>query len=430
MKTNRLFVSTLRSILFAVLAAALIAPVVGAQELELPYGVTDRVAPESDAAGAKFGGFTAYPKLDVSAGYDSNILAQQDSQAKDDGRFKVEPSLAYESDWSKNKLSLGGFVGGDLYAEYTSQDSLNWGVGGAGQLDVLESSNVEGSVGYQRLTEIRGGIDSPNAADVPEPILYDLLQAGLVGNYRLDQLNLAAGAQFDQFKYEPAADLNADQTYRNRDIWQATAQAGFEFSPGYSGFVKGVYNNRKFANLSKVTPGASQDSKGYNVAVGVSSEITNLISGEAYVGYLDQNYDSPSFKDVSGVSFGANLKWEATKLTSVMVTASREVADSTTPGTGGILYSVAGFGVSHELTPKVALNADFAYYNGNYEGSPNGRKDDGYRASARIDYKLSRMIHLDLAYNFDDRDSKISTGANPSQSYTRNQVTLGVLLQY
>ena len=427
MKTNRLFVSTLpastlRSILFAVLAAALIAPVVGAQELELPYGVTDRVAPESDAAGAKFGGFTAYPKLDVSAGYDSNILAQQDSLAKDDGRFKVVPSLAYESDWSKNKLSLGGFVGGDLYAEYTSQDSLNWGVGGAGQLDVLESSNVEGSVGYQRLTEVRGGITS---ATVPDPVLYNLLQAGLVGNHRIDQLNLAVSAQFDQYDYDTAS-----QKYRNRNIWQATAQAGFEFSPGYSGFVRGVFNNRDFENPSITVGNPSQDSDGYNVAVGVSSEITNLISGEAYVGYLDQNYDSPSFKDVSGVSFGANLKWEATKLTSVMVTASREVADSTTPGTGGILYSVAGFGVSHELTPKVALNADFAYYNGNYEGSPNGRKDDGYRASARIDYKLSRMIHLDLAYNFDDRDSKISTGANPSQSYTRNQVTLGVLLQY
>ena len=418
---NALLVSTLRSILFAVLAAALIAPVVGAQELELPYGVTDRVAPESDAAGAKFGGFTAYPKLDVSAGYDSNILAQQDSQAKDDGRFKVEPSLAYESDWSKNKLSLGGFVGGDLYAEYTSQDSLNWGVGGAGQLDVLESSNVEGSVGYQRLTETRGGV---NSTLVPDPVLYNLLQAGLVGNYRIDQLNLAVGGQFDQNDYDAAS-----QKYRNRDIWQGTAQAGFEFSPGYSGFVRGVYNNRKFENLSNPQPAGlpnagnrvSQNSDGYNVAVGISSEITNLISGEAYVGYLDQNYEN--FKDVSGVSFGASLKWEATKLTNVTVTASREVADSTTTGAGGILYSIGGFGVSHELTPAISLTGDFAYYDANYEGLP--RDDSGYRASAGIAYKLSRMIHLDLAYNFDDRNSNVA-----GQSYTRNQVNLGVLLQY
>ena len=414
MKTNRHFVGTLRSILFAVVAAALIAPAAGAQELELPYGVTDRVAPESDAAGSKFGGFTAYPKLNVSAGYDDNILAQEGSLAKDDGRFKVEPSLAYESDWSRNKLSIGGFVGGDLYADYTSQDSLNWGVGGAGQLDVLESSNVQGSVGYQQLTEVRGGIIS---TVTPAPVLYDLLQAGLVGNHRLDQLNLAVSAQFDQYDYDEAS-----QKYRNRDIWQATAQAGFEFSPGYSGFVRGVFNNRDFENLQTLG-GPSQDSDGYNVAVGVSSEITNLISGEAYVGYLDQSYDSPAFKDVSGVSFGANLKWEATKLTSVTVTASREVADSTTPGAGGILYSIGGFGVSHELTPAISLKGDFEYYDANYEGI--ARDDSGYRASAGVDYTLSRMDHLDLTYNFDDRDSNVA-----GQSYTRNQVTLGVLLQY
>ncbi|MDG2333398.1 MAG: outer membrane beta-barrel protein [Myxococcota bacterium] len=415
MKTNRHFVGTLRSILFAVVAAALIAPAAGAQELELPYGVTDRVAPESDAAGAKFGGFTAYPKLNVSAGYDDNILAQEGSLAKDDGRFKVEPSLAYESDWSRNKLSIGGFVGGDLYADYTSQDSLNWGVGGAGQLDVLESSNVQGSVGYQQLTEARGGIISTTT---PDPVLYDLLQAGLVGNHRLDQLNLAVSAQFDQYDYD-----DDSQKYRNRDIWQATAQAGFEFSPGYSGFVRGTFNNRDFENPSITSGNPSQDSDGYNVAVGVSSEITNLISGEAYVGYLDQSYDSAAFKDVSGVSFGANLKWEATKLTSVTVTASREVADSTIPGAGGVLYSIGGFGVSHELTPAISLKGDFAYYDANYEGLP--RDDTGYRASAGIDYTLSRMVHLDLTYNFDDRDSNVA-----GQSYTRNQVTLGVLLQY
>ncbi len=167
----------------------------------------------------------------------------------------------------------------------------------------------------------------------------------------------------------------------------------------------------------------SQDSDGYNVAVGVASKITNLVSGEAYIGYLDQDYDSAVFKDVSGVSFGVDLKWEATKLTTVTVTASREVADSTTPGAGGILYSIGGFGVSHALTPDVSLKGDFEYYDANYEGI--ARDDDGYRASAGVDYTLSRTVHLDLVYNFDDRDSNVA-----GQSYTRNQVTLGVLLQY
>ena len=145
-----------------------------------------------------------------------------------------------------------------------------------------------------------------------------------------------------------------------------------------------------------------------------------MISGEAYIGYLDQDYDQ--FADVSGVSFGVDLEWEATKLTTVRLTASRDVADSTEPGVGGILYSVGGFGIDHELMPEVVLKGDFSYYNADYEGST--RDDDGYRASVGADYRLSRIVHMDLLYSFDDRDSSLA-----GQDYTRHQVTFGVRLQ-
>ena len=124
------------------------------------------------------------------------------------------------------------------------------------------------------------------------------------------------------------------------------------------------------------------------------------------------------------------------------MTASRDVADSTTPGAGGILYSVYGFGVDHELMPEVLLKGDFSYYNADYEGiNAQGisRDDDGYRASVGADYRLSRIVHLELLYSFDDRDSNIvpvaaSPGPPPtsaiySQDYTRHQVTFGVRLQ-
>jgi len=384
-----------------------------AQDLKLPYGVTDRVAPESDALGTKFGGFTAYPALGISAAYDDNILAQENN-AEDDARFIIDPSLAYESNWSRNKLSLGAFVSQALYADYTAQDRTNWGVGGSGQLDVRESTNITALLGYQALTEQRGGIDSPDpneAVNVP-PINYDQLQAALAINHRVDQLSLSAGGQFQQLEYEDS------QTYRDRDVWQGTAQAGFEFSPGYSAFARGVYNDRSFANLS--LNGLTQDSQGYNVAVGISSELTNLISGEAYIGYLDQDYEQ--FEDVDGVSFGVDLEWEATRMTTVRLTGSRQVVDATMPGVGGIFYAIGGIGVDHELTPEILLNADFSYYNGDYVGST--REDQGYRASAGVDYRLNRTVHLSLLYNFDDRDSNAA-----GQSFTRNQVTFGVRLQ-
>ena len=399
--------------LAALLAAPLLAvSAASAQEMNLPSGVTERVAPEDDALGMKLGGFTAYPKLGVSGGYDSNVYAQPDALAKSDGVFVIDPSLAFDSNWSRNKLSLGGFFSQSLQTTYTQEDNAEWGVGGSGQLDVLEASNIKSSLGYQRLTEPRGGIN-PNLA-IPDPIQYDLLQWGLVGNHRLNQLTLSAAVDFDMFDYD-----STNQEYRNRDLWVFTGQGGYTFSPGYSGFVRGEFNNRNFENTRN---GNDQDSQGYNVAVGIASEITNLISGEAYIGYLDQDYESAAYTNVSGVSFGVDLAWEATKLTTVSLTASRDVADSVIPGAGGILYSIYGFGVNHELMPEVLLKGDFSYYNANYEGST--RDDDGYRASVGADYRLSRMVHLDLLYSFDDRDSNVV-----GQDYSRHQVTFGVRLQ-
>lgn len=413
MNTIRIILNASCSAIFIMMAGMLVAPTIGAQDLNLPYGVTDRVAPETDAAGIRLGGFTAYPKLGMSTGYDDNILAQKNNE-RDDVRFNIDPSLAYESNWSQHQLSLGGFVSSALYTDHTSQDNLNWGVGGSGQLDVLRSSNIQASLGYEHLTEDRGGI---SAATIDDPVDYHRLQAGAVGNHRFNQLTLSVGGQFEQLEYD-----NQGQQYRDREVWTATVQGGYEFSPGYSGFVRGVFNGRNFDNLS-ITPGnPSQDSTGYRVALGVASELTRLISGEVYVGYLDQDYSNSAFSDVSGVSFGADLNWEVTQMTAIRVSASRDVVDSTTAGTGGILYSTAGIGIDHQLTPDVSLKGDFSYYDGDFEGT--SRNDDGLRASSQIEYRLSRMVHLDLRYELDDRDSNAA-----GRSYTRHQVIFGVHLQ-
>ncbi len=421
MKIGSLYSTSVELAGFFLLIVLLAAPMAGAQEMDLPAGVPDRVAPESDALGIGLGGFTAYPKLGISTAYDSNIFAI-DSQVESDARFVIDPSFAVESNWSSNELSLGGFLSSSNFADNTREDKLEWGVGTSGQLDVLEGSNVKGMLGYQGLTEDRGGID---AVDTSDPVDYGHLQAGLVVNHRINQLTLSVGADFQRFDYD-----RSSQKFRDRDLWTVTGQGGYTFSPGYSGFFRGEFNDRNFQNLTNPLPlpaapntRVSQDSQGYELVVGVASEITNLISGEASIGYFDQNYDSSALKDVSGVSYSVALEWEVTKMTSLRLTASQNVVDSTSAGSGGILYSNVGFGVDHELTPEAHLKFDFGFYNGNYKGVD--RDDDGYRISLGADYRLSRFVHLDLLYSFEDRDSNVA-----GQDFTRHQVTFGVRLQY
>jgi len=244
-KIDSLFSTSVELAGFLLLIVLLAAPMAGAQEMDLPAGVPDRVAPESDSLGTRLGGFTAYPKLGLSTAYDSNIFAI-DSQVESDARFVIDPSFAVESNWSSNELSLGGFLSSSIFADNTTEDKLDWGFGTSGQLDVLEGSNVKGMLGYQRLTEDRGGID---AVAVPDPVDYGHLQAGLVGNHRINQLTLSGGADFQRFDYDPSS-----QKFRDRDLWTATGQGGYTFSPGYSGFFRGEFSDRNFQNRANPLP--------------------------------------------------------------------------------------------------------------------------------------------------------------------------------
>ncbi|MDG2333712.1 MAG: outer membrane beta-barrel protein [Myxococcota bacterium] len=404
------------------LAWLIIAPVALAQGLPVLYGVTDRVAPNDEAMGTKLGGFTAYPKLALLTGYDGNLLATETNELSS-ARFQVDPSLALESDWSRHALQLGGFLSSRIYSEHSSQDNLNWGVGGAGTLDVLENADLGAMVGYQQLTDPRGGINGP--INSPDPVQYDLIQASTAGSYRVNKVDLSMVANLQVYEYDEAS-----QKYRNREVYSLTGQIGYSFSPGYEAFVRGTNTKTDFNNLSAplpppAVPGTrvTQDSEGYRVAAGISSEITNLISGEAFVGYLDQDYQSTQFEDVSGVSFGVDLTWKASELTTVRLTGSREVMDSTNPIAGGIFYSIGTIGIDHELTRGLDLKGDFSYYNADYVGSK--RDDDGFRFSLGADYRLSQRVQLNLTYTYDDRDSNFS-----GQSYTRNLVMMGVTLQH
>ena len=61
-------------------------------------------------------------------------------------------------------------------------------------------------------------------------------------------------------------------------------------------------------------------------------------------------------------------------------------------------------------------------YLGDYEGI--SREDDGFRASAEVQYRLNRFLHVNLRYKFDSRRSNVS-----GQDFNRSRIDLGVEFQ-
>jgi hypothetical protein len=277
----------------------------------------------------------------------------------------------------------------------------------------MDSTNLTGGINYQDLTEPRGGIG--NAQNIAEPSEYDQFDMNFALNHRFDQLAASVGADYTDVEYDQAG-----QQFRDRSTWRGMGELGFEFSPGYSAFGRVIINDRDYDSVQQTT-GVSQDSDGYTFAAGISSELGNLISGNAWVGYMDQDYEN--FQTVDGISFGADLSWEPTTLTTVRVSAYRNIGDSASPGVGGILTTGGGIGVDHELTRDLDLTADLNFASGDYEA--NVREDDTVGVSIGLDYQMTRKLGCSIKYAYDDRDSNVG-----SNDYTDNTVTFGVRFQH
>ena len=409
------FEKTARPIFLGLLTLVLLVPVASAQEMPIPENVTQLADPNLNAEGLPVGSFRLYPKLLILGGYDTNILATENSTIEA-GRTTVLPSVLFESQWSRHELSFATFLKSRLYPYESQENYLDWGFGSKGRLDIKDTTNLGGSINYQRLTEDRSGIDVVTAA--PDPSQYGQFDVNAVFNHTFDQLTASLAASYTNLDY-----LDDDQSFRDRGLTRGEARLGYIFSPGYSVFAQGTVNNRDYSNRdTRIAGNPYQDSTGFNVAGGISSTLTNLITGEFWVGYLEQYYTSSIFKNVKGVSFGADITWFATALTTVNIHGGREVVDATTGTAGGIFYSTAGLDIQHDVLDDLVLNAGFEYYNGDYIGYT--RDDDGWRVNAGILYMLNRYIGVEVNYTYDNRDSN-----EAGQSFDRNQVDFGFEFQ-
>ena len=382
----------------------------------------DRARPEYDAMGVRLGSFLAYPKLGVHIGYDDDILAE-DSDHQDDSLLTLAPSLLLESNWSRHALSLGAHSSAVGYRHETDEDHFDWGLAGKGRLDILDSMDLRGSINFQNLTEDRSAIDAVRI--LRKPTEYDQFDVDAVLTRRFNRLSLSIGGGLTDLDYDDSRRVgggDVDQDFRDRRIVRGVGEVGYMFSPGYNLFARGIMNDRKYEDAPPVVS-LERDSDGYQLVAGITSSLSNLIAGEFYLGYISQDYDSGAVRDVDGLAFGLDLEWYVTELTTFRAKASRSVVDSTSPGTGGILYSAGGIGFDHELMRQLLLQGDVVFDTGDWEGID--REDDGVRVGLGIVYLLSRRAHVELSYKFDDRDSNV-----PTLDYRRNRVSFGVEFQH
>lgn len=382
-----------------------------------PVGVMERLRPAYDAKGLPVASFRLRPALDVGASYDDNVYRTATGKVSD-SFFTVSPSFKLTSEWSRHRLELSGGMTQYLYDKRTSENRIDWYANADGRLDILRGASLEANGGYSVLHEPRYSADEPGGA--AEPTQYALLQGGASLRYRPNRLGIELGGTYSRYRFDPTALIgggvfsNAD---RNRDQLRATAKASYEFAPGDALFLRGAYDTRQFDTAA----GSTRNSHGYRGDFGAQMFLSNLVQGEIFVGFSQQDFKAP-FRNVQAVDYGAGLTWYASPLMTVHLTASRQFNDTTIAGASVTDDQAVTLGLDYELLRNLIIQTHVDFTDSRFVGTT--RDDKLVEAGLGAKYLLNRYMAAQMGYAFQHRSS-----SQDGQGFTDHLIQAGLHFQ-
>ncbi|WP_116090386.1 outer membrane beta-barrel protein [Sphingomonas crusticola] len=400
----------------------------------LPTRTASQVLQDDDAArralepvGARFGSFTLFPKLETQLMYNDNIYALQNKT--DDFIARISPQADLRGDFGTVTTALRAAVDRYQYFDNTSENRTDWSLGGNAQAEARRGLFIYGAGGYSKAHEDRG---DPNASYTDrDPTKYNLTEAGAGISSDITRLSYGLDASYRKYNFADnrqisGAIVNNDD--RDRSVSRIAGRVGLELSPGYRVLARGSYQKIGY-DLNFDDAGYNRDSKEVRGTLGVQFELTRLLQGEVFAGYLNRTYKDPRFSDISAPVFGTSLTWLPTPLATVRLNIDRTVQETVVAGFRGFVSTSGSLSIDYEVLRTLILTADVRYGHDDYRGSrlvPTTRNDDNYGASVGGRYLFNRNLYGGITY---DWSKKSSSFTGPGLEYNRNRITATLGLQ-
>ena len=364
-----------------------------------------------------------FPSVEVLGVYNDNVFAEQGNKRGDE-LLVISPQLHVLTDWSRHELEL--FVGGEFgfYEDFTTEDYQDYTINGRFRLDVSRATNIMFEAERAHDHQLRG---DPETVAGLEPTEFDITGGKVQINQSLGRMKLSAGAAVRRldFKDVPAVGggfINNDD--RDRNDFTADAKAAYEFSPGYQVFVEFAYTWRDFDDAVDDL-GINRDSQGYQITGGVDFELTDVLEGGVWAGYMQQDPDDPIFSNIDGAAFGADLKWMPSRLTTVKLSGSRSIEPSQLLNAAGYFADRGRLTVEYQFRENIYVEVYGELGQDDYRGI--NRNDFRYGAGISVEWQLNRYLAADVGYTYQGRDTNNFVGI---QDFSRNLVAVGLTARY
>jgi hypothetical protein len=384
--------------------------------------VLERERPEYNAVGIRAGAFEYYPRLETGLNYDDNVFATN-GQKDSDVYLTVDPSINFNSDWSRNALDGGAGLNLRRYSDLTSENQDGYFARLNGRLSVVGDSYIQTGGSTQRLFEPRTSSGSPTTA--VEPIRFDATAGYLRAVYQRGRTKASIGADYRKLNYEDgrtAAGGVVSQADRDRSVANFVGNAEYGITPDFSVFGRVIYSDSDYDLEGPQI--ASRDSQETGVMGGASFDLTALVRGAVGVGYSKRNYESAVYPDIDGLNLRAKVEYLPTPLTTLTAFAARSVEDSTIIGSGGYFATRGELRVDHELRRFILLHGDAGYEEDAFKGAD--RTDKIFDATIGGTYLVSSSVGLSADVVYVSRDSE---GALAGRDYDSVGLRFSIVLQ-
>jgi len=348
-----------------------------------------RTALEEDAfapLGLRTGAFIVLPALEVTGGYDTN--PGRVPGGKSSFYTSVAPELIAKSDWTRHEVTA------TLRGSYTAYDKTP-------ELDrPAFDGKVTGRLDVTRNTALIGegilivGTDNPGSPNVQAGLTRFPIYTTLGGTFgltqRFNRVDVTVKGTAERTEYQDSkftdgtTGSNADRDF-NR--FGGTLRTSYDLMPGLKPFVEVAADTREH-DIQFDRFGVQRDSNGWTAKGGTSFEFSRLLTGEVAAGWIQRKYKDPSLQELNGFLFDASLIYAMSALTNVKLTAATVAAETTVPGTAGVLTRNVGLELDHAFRRWLIGAVKFNYGLDDYVGS--ARKDDRYSVGATLTYKLNR----------------------------------------
>ena len=389
------------------------------QELARNETVADRARPELDASGVPLGAFRFFPGLGLTVGHNDNIFADGLSSVSD-VIYVASPEFRLRSGWSNHALDLG--IAADIlkFADFGNEDHTNFRAWLDGRLDISRSAFLRTEAEHAVRHE---GRDSADDVGAFERTRFEVDSLAVSYQLRPGVRNLTARFEGEYFKFDyddvlgPDGPINNDD--RDRDRLRGTMRLGYDALPSNSLFFQVAVQSDKY-DFQFDDAGFERSSNGYELAVGTALDYSGVTFGEIFVGYLSHEYDDPRYAAIDDFSFGAEVAWNVSGLTTFTFGGRRTVEPTTLVPAAGVLSTRFRVGVDHELLRNLILSLSWSNVNDDFRGIDRVDKVDSAEFTAR--YMMNRRV--EIAIGFEHTNRATTPDALDGFSFSRNIFSL------